>query len=372
MSRGNILVVEDDLGLVEGIKAILELDGYRVATAENGLKALEMLHNGTTLPELIISDIMMPEMDGLQFLKTVRQEARWLQIPIIFLTAKGEKGDVQQGKRLGADDYLVKPFEAEDLLIAVDARLRRQRNLIEAHNSTVNDLKRNILTVLNHEFRTPLTFVVAYADMVANNDPGALSDQELLTFLKGVNTGAVRLRQLIENFILLVELETGDASRTFEWRRSLIEDMPQIMRDARERVMYVEPFKHTCTLHVDEKLPAFIGDREYLTIALTQLLSNAVKFSPPDKPVEMGAYAEEDWVFLWVKDQGRGIPKSEMKSMWEMFYQINRSMHEDRGTGAGLSIVRGIVHMHCGRVRVTSRVGQGSMFTIMLPLKSGD
>lgn len=371
MTRGQILVVEDDPGLIEGIRSILEIDGYEVMTAENGSRALTVLQS-EQIPDLIISDIMMPEMDGVQFLKAVRQESRWLNIPVIFLTAKGEKADIQQGKQLGVDDYLVKPFEAEDLLVAVESRIQRQRGLNDAYARRFDALKRSILTVLNHEFRTPLTFVVAYADMLKNHDSVSLSDQELLTFLKGVSTGAVRLRHLIENFIMLIELETGDALRTFIWRRSVIDNAERLLHHAYERVQNIEPFQNPVSISVPDDLPHFIADEEYITICIAQLLSNAVKFSTPAQPIEMGAYADAEWLYLWVKDEGRGIPKAEMKAIWDTFYQIKRTVYEDKGIGNGLSIVRGIVDMHGGRVRVNSQVGQGSLFTIAIPLNPGE
>lgn len=367
MQRDRILIVEDDPGLVEGIRTILEIDQYDVLTANNGEQALELMHQTASPPDLIVSDIMMPRMDGLQFLRQVRQKPEWVSIPVIFLTARGDRADIQQGKRLGVDDYLIKPFEAEDLLVAVESRLKRRRALDNAHNDNVNDLKRSILTILNHEFRTPLTFIVAYADMIANHDR-SIPDEELLTFLKGVGTGAVRLRQLIENFIMLVELETGDARRTFEWRRSTITDTEAMLRDVRDKAMQLEPFPHSCVYDIDPDLPPFVGDREFIMVALGQLLNNAVKFSPPDRPITLGAHRRDESVCLSVSDRGRGIPPEQIESIWETFYQIDRPIHEDRGTGSGLSIVRGIVEMHRGKVDVTSTVGHGTTVTLRLPL----
>src|SRR5262245_22614694 len=103
MSKARILIVEDDANLLDGIRTILELDHYTVLTADNGLHALQVLRTQPALPELIVSDIMMPQMDGIELLQQVRKESRWVAIPFIFLTAKGEKSDIQRGKRLGVD-----------------------------------------------------------------------------------------------------------------------------------------------------------------------------------------------------------------------------------------------------------------------------
>jgi CheY-like chemotaxis protein len=157
---------------------------------------------------------MMPEMNGYEFFEAVRLDKNWTAIPFMFLTAKGEKSDIRAGMSIGADDYVTKPFAAEELIDAVEARLRRHKELQVLRDTQVNDVKRNIMTILNHEFRTPLTYVVAYADML-NRDAETLSYGDIKMFLQGVNAGADRLRRLIENFILLVELETGESERTY-------------------------------------------------------------------------------------------------------------------------------------------------------------
>nr|PZN53351.1 MAG: hypothetical protein DIU68_12760 [Chloroflexota bacterium] len=368
MSRATILVVEDDPNLLEGIRTILELDGYETITAENGQQALELLHYNGSHPDLIISDIMMPNMDGIELLKAVRKEPRWLMIPFIYLTAKGDKTDMQRGKRLGVDDYLIKPFEAEDLLIAVESRLRRHEALNAIHEQRVANLKRNILTILNHEFRTPLTFIVAYADMLTNHNANELSDQDLLAFLKGVKSGATRLRYLIENFILLVELETGDAARTFEWRRMPIYDAGELLAEAANRALMSIETERFFTLNISPNLPLFVADREYLIIALTQLVVNAFKFSPPDSPVILGANADRDEIHLWVQDFGLGIPEHELEAIWQLFYQVHREHDQDQGAGSGLAIVHGITRLHGGRISVQSEVNYGSIFTISLPV----
>ncbi len=373
-SKGRLLVVEDEVNLLEGIRTVLELEGYDVITAENGAQALEQLRRGHPLPDLIVSDIMMPVMSGSELLTEVRKNPDWITIPFIFLTARSEKTDVQLSKQLGADDYLIKPFDPPDLLIAVEARLSRIKAISSASRSALVDLKQRILTILNHEFRTPLTYVVAYADMLSNAEAYTLSDEETLTFLKGVNTGAVRLRRLIENFIQLVEMETGDARRNYEMRRTFIEDLPELIREAAEEV-FTSAVKHTVTMDVKGALPAFLGDLHYLRSAIIHLLDNAIKFSPVDKSIVIGARTAvlpqkgEPGVEIWVRDYGRGIDAVEQRRIWESFYQIDRDTFEDQGAGTGLAIVKAVAELHGGEVAVQSALGAGSTFSLFLPLK---
>jgi two-component system, sensor histidine kinase and response regulator len=369
MSKATILVVEDDRNLMQGIRDILELQEYSVLTANNGLDGLDIMQKRPAPPDLIVSDIMMPGMNGYEFFEAVRNELRWTAIPFIFLTAKGEKADVRAGKSMGADDYVTKPFDAEDLLIAVDAKLRRRREIEMVNDSRITDVKRSILTILNHEFRTPLTYVVAYADML-NRDAADLSYDEIRTFLKGVNAGADRLRRLIENFILLVELETGEAQRTYGWRKQRVSNFKDLLSQAlAAEGPYAAEKDVPLELAADASdLPPVMADVEYLKAAVTRLIDNAIKFT--DKAgcaVTLAAYAEDQAVCFSVSDQGRGIPSDELESIFEVFYQIDRERFEDQGAGAGLPIVKRIVEVHGGRIDVSSTPGQGSQFVIRLP-----
>jgi len=122
-----ILVLDDNYDFLTNIELILEMEGYRVLAARSSAEALALLKQ--TTPDLIISDIMMPEMDGYEFYQHVRQSPELLSIPFIFLTAKGDREDIRFGKRLGVDDYLTKPLEPNDLLIAVESKLRRLREI---------------------------------------------------------------------------------------------------------------------------------------------------------------------------------------------------------------------------------------------------
>ncbi len=367
MNKAKILIVEDDPNLLEGIRAVLELEHYTVLSAENGEQALMMLSVQPTLPDLIVSDIMMPRMDGVQLLENVRQNQAWVAIPFIFLTARNGKIDLLLGKKLGADDYLVKPFDADDLLVAVESRLKRHQLIDQAKNEEIGDLKKKILTILNHEFRTPLTFLVAYTDMLNEQQIVHQNDTETASFLRGINVGSVRLRRLIENFIYLVELETGDAKRIYEMRKMPLRNLIDVLVNAQATVLVNFPDRHF-SLAIDDDLPTVIADPEYLSIAIIQLLENAIKFSRLDQPIELGAQRVEGELVIWVKDMGRGIDELERARIWESFYQINRAFYEDQGAGSGLPIVRGVVRLHGGRIDLESELGKGSTFKIILPI----
>jgi signal transduction histidine kinase len=365
-----ILVLEDDKPLMEGIRDMLELQGYRILTATNGVEGLQVMQSCAKPPDLIVSDIMMPEMDGYQFLTAVQRNPQWVDIPFIFLTAKGEKEDVREGRMLGADDYVIKPFEADDLVVRIASKLRRSRQLRQTQETRVSDIKRRILSVLHHEFRTPLTYVVAYSDLL-DGDLSNMTFEEIKEFLSGVNSGAQRLRRLVENFILLVELETGEVANTFAWRKRPIAEVASIFKAVEENVqpaLAATQVKVQLEIVPPADLPPFIGDSEYLSIVLTRLVDNAIKFSDkPNSTVRLSASFDDRCVYFHVTDQGRGIPAEELTNIFELFYQIDRQKFEDQGTGAGLTIVKRIVELHNGTINVQSQLGTGSTFTIGIP-----
>lgn len=363
-TKATLLIVEDDVHLLGGIKDILELDDYEVLTAQNGREALNVIDG--TQPDLIVSDIMMPKMDGIELLKSVRE--RMSTIPFIFLTARGERSDIHRGRRLGVDDYLIKPFEAEDLLVAVESRLQRVKAYHAAAEGEVAGVKRNIVTILGHELRTPLTLVVGYAELLKDIDLEAMSHEELLAFLHGINDGADRLRRLIENFILLVEMETGDVGSTFEWRASTITDLERIVVAARDDVLNSVQEQYNVNVQIADNLPAIRGDRDYLMNVFRELVDNAVKFSLEGSQIDITVTSDDNCVYVEVYDRGRGIPAAELQRIWDTFHQVDREAYEHQGGGSGLSIVRGLVQLHGGRVEVTSTEGQGSTFTVTLPV----
>ncbi len=369
MNKRHILVVEDDASLLAGIQEVLELSDYQVSVAANGEEALKLLETCPSQPDLILSDIGMPGMDGYQFLKAVRSHPEWLSIPFIFLSARGDKADIRRGKLDGADDYISKPFEFEDLLVTIQARMARHEELIEAQESRLQVLKRRILHVLNHEFRTPLSYVVSYADLMATSQTFEHS-QELRQYINGILYGSERLSSLIESFLVLAELESGFGQRVYDYRRAVIPAIERLVENVVEAARPIADEQDvTLSLRICKPLPELMGDAAYLEIALRQLVENAIKFSPHGQKADVivEVAADGKYVQVSVCDQGRGITAEEQQKLFDIFHQVDREKLEQQGIGAGLAIVWHITQLHKGEIVVESTPGKGSCFRLRLP-----
>lgn len=375
-TKGKILIVEDDVFLLESIRDILEFAGYNVITATNGQLGIEALRGEQTPPDLIVSDIMMPMMDGYQFLNAVRAELDWIDVPFIFLTAKGERVDANFGKELGADDYITKPYLPDDLLVAISSKLRRHRQLKLRRDQQIGQTKRNLLTLIHHEFRTPLTYVVAYNDLLKGSVEDIQDIEGLRLYLSGIDKGAKRLRRLVEDFILLVELETGEARESYKLHGTPLNDYNILIKPLKEEFgeSFEEHKRPTQPLqtNIADNIPPIFGYTQYLRKAIECLLDNAIKFGPRDNDIQLDIRSDDDGHILFsVSDRGRGIPPNEIDQIFEPFYQIDRQQNEDQGAGAGLTIVKGVAELHGGEIRVESSEGEGSVFTLVLPAYNG-
>jgi signal transduction histidine kinase len=372
IGKGLILIVEDNKIMLDGIRDILEMADFQVATALDGQQALHWMEQHH--PDLIVSDIMMPRMDGYELFSTVRANPKWLSVPFIFLTAKDQRTDVRLGKQLGADDYLTKPFDPEDLLVAVEAKLERAAALQAATEAEVSRLKQNILNTLSHEFRTPLTYIRGYLDLILQEGSDQLSMEELYGFLQRVKRGSDRLNKLVDDFIFLVMLETGEAATTFQWERMYFEGLRSLIEVVVQQKTSLAR-KQSVQLGVDvpESLPGAVLHVDFIRDALERLIDNGIKFSNPEQGrVLVRATVDEAWIYVSVQDNGIGIAAEEIPNLFKRLHQINREYLEQQGVGAGLAIAKGIAEIHDGFIEVYSELGVGSRFTIVLPIAKED
>ena len=365
MEKQHILVVEDHGPLLAAIQHVLELENYSVMTAIDGLEALELMKQ--VRPDMIIADIMMPRMDGYDLYKAVRARPDWVPIPFIFLTARSEKEDMLKGKSMGVEDYIIKPFDPQELLIAVQARLGRAQAIQEATEASFEQLKQQIINTLSHELRTPLTYIQGYTALALESPPSA---EDFKDFLLSIKRGADRLTRLVEDMLLLVRLDTGQAADEFQVLSSLQNDLGEVVkRTVRQHEGQASEQGVKLEVELADDLPATHMSEPFFVDALDRLLNNAIRFCRyGEQWVKVTTRANDNWIEIAVQDNGIGIAADQIPHLFERFRQIDREEMEQQGAGLGLSIAQQLIKLHDGKILVESKLGEGSTFTIRLPI----
>lgn len=203
--QAKILVIEDIYYLRNDVMDLLRFEGFDVRGAENGLVGVQVARD--YMPDLIVCDIMMPEMDGYEVLEVLRSERETSTIPFIFLTAKTDRIDVRQGMGKGADDYVTKPFLGHELMETIRMQLRKQAERREKEKAALDALRENISTALPHELRTPLNTIIGFSDMLTM-EASEISPPVITEWAQHINLAALRLYRLVENYLTYVRIET--------------------------------------------------------------------------------------------------------------------------------------------------------------------
>ncbi len=374
MQKATILLVEDEPAMLEGMYDLLQVVdvGYdlHVLTADNGQAALRVAEKEP--PDLIVSDIMMPTMNGYELLQTVRRNPEWTHIPFIFLTAKGRYEDIHKGRVSGANLYITKPFNPTELVELIEVQLDRSMQLQLMRHESLGLLKRNLMKILNHELRTPLTYVTAYLDMI-KVDTNRGIDGNFPEYLRGIQAGCVRLTQLVRDFIQVLELRTGETEDHINQSAVMLDDLPTLLSELVEQARPLAK-ELGITLDYDEpaKLPLLRGVPGMLQDAIGRILDNAIKFTSQFRArsgnVHVNTAVIDQEIHISVSDEGMGFPEQATNRLFDLFYQHDRMKFEQQGAGIGLTIAQGIVTLHGGRIEVESVEEEGSTFTIVLPL----
>ena len=365
-----IMFVDDNSALLRSMERLLRVEGYQVVLAVDGAEALVHLETAPLLPDLIISDIAMPHMDGFEFFEAVRSNDEWLDIPFLFLTARDQIDDLRRGYSLGADDYLVKPLDQERLLLVVRSKLKRRTELMEriqVQQDALDKAKANLALMVAHELRTPLVSISMVADILTR-EMTQMDNVQVRDLLATMQSGSIRLTRLVEQMVMYVQLQSGalgDAVQMhlqpMEVRNTIVGSIKRARQfDYRRRRIPIQFEAHAEGAQV-------AGDSNSLRHALSEVMTNAIMFSHDDAHIVVTEWVEDDLVWTTVSDDGPGIPPDELLRVFEPFYQVNRQRHEQQGIGLGLTLAKGIVEAHHGSVQIQSRVGQGTLVTLALP-----
>jgi signal transduction histidine kinase len=367
-----VLLVEDNINISENISLELSMNGYEVSQAVNGQEALDILSSMSTLPDIIVSDINMPCINGYELLANCQRNPNWSGIPFIFLTALADRKDIMTGKKLGVDDYLVKPFRGDELIVAIENKLKRVEQLKVEAERKLDGTRRELLTIIAHELRTPLSAIYGGAELLADS-LADIPDSMSKRMLNLVQSGAKRMRRLVDQIVFLTQLDTGSLAQSLQNNvRSY--DM-RIMVERAYKLLEEEWLPDAPPVVFDFHLPAdpvmVTGNADFLAVMVGEGIRNATTFSPSGGQVEIELSYDDQFAYVMVTDHGAGIAPDDLERIFNRFVQINREKFEQQGTGLGLALAREGARLHQGDCIIESAVGLGTRFVLKLPLAVG-
>jgi signal transduction histidine kinase len=361
----HILVVDDNADMREYVARLLR-SRWRVTTAGNGRQALGLIAEHEF--DLVISDVMMPQLDGLGLLQAIKSRPETADLPVVLLSARAGEDSRVDGMAAGADEYIVKPFTAQQLLAQVSAQLtirqmgRRgaaERERLRREAEAANRAKDEFLAMLSHELRNPLA-PISTAIQVMRLRGAAVPE------LGTLERQTAHLTRLVDDLLDVSRITRGK----IELRKANVEIGDAVLRAMEMAGPLLEQRAHRVSIEgVPRRGLAVHGDAERLAQVLFNLLANAAKYSEPRSAIVVRAWRESDRVRLAVRDEGVGIAPDMLERVFDMFVQQGQTIERSQGgLGLGLTIVRSLVEMHGGRATARSAgPGQGSEFMIDLP-----
>lgn len=364
-----ILVIEDEASVRENLIELLAEEGYQVIGAQDGEEGVQRVWE--ELPDLVICDIMMPKLDGYGVLARVSRDVRLAGIPFLFLTARVAREDLRKAMELGADDYITKPFTRSEVLQAITTRLGRLQRMEALTEKKLTDLSDRIITDLPHELMTPLSVVIGFSEVLANQ-VDVLTRDEMRKLARDMHRSAYRLLHLIQNSLLYAEIRTlnSDFSRQLEFLASLgpltaapllemIENKAQLMDRAADLQVTAQP--------------AFLKITEqHLEKIIDEILDNAFRFSKSGAQVVVeGVQLPDAQVYrLRIRDHGRGMTAEQIRRV-DGLTPFDRHVYERQGLGMGLVLAKQLCRLYQGSLGIQSVPGEGTLVEVILPARSG-
>jgi len=373
--KNNILIVDDDDFNLDVLNEILRHD-YTIYTAAKGQQAIEMAN--TITPDLILLDIIMPDMDGFEVLKILKSYERTKNIPVIIITVLENVSDEEKCFDLDAADYIHKPFSIKVVKLKVRNQMQivnQMRELIKLHDELeaavveakfANKAKSSFLARMSHEIRTPLNAVLGISEIRLQDED--LQDEIREAFLRIYNSGDLLL-SIINDILDISKIEAG--------KLELVNEQYQVLSIIYDTV-FVNMIKYENNgveflVNINENIPAFLrGDEIRIKQILNNLLSNAFKYTAAGE-VELCAEAERSEngivnIVFRVRDTGQGMTEEQLDKLFDEYTRFNMESNRSTvGTGLGMGITQNLIRMMNGEIKAQSEFGKGTVFTVRLP-----
>lgn len=348
--KPTILTVDDDPIILDMYQAVLDQE-YQLFTALSGQEALDILKTHPRV-DIILSDIMMPGMDGYETCRRIRQNPSFAHIKVILVSSKMRLDDRLSGYQVGADDYITKPFEASELLAKVQVFLRLK------NAEEIDQIKNNFISLVNHEARTPLTAIFGYAELLQQSPGLSAQDQ---SFVAKILESANELLRSSEKTVLLSNLKSGNVTLRecdIDLQRLLAKRLRKFHDSAAAKQVSLEL---RCGA-----APRICGDLKLLATAIDALIENAVKFARNQTPVQVTAGNHQGQVDIEVANHGEKIAPAHLESIFDELAARDIEHHQ-KGHCMSLAIARRIAEAHGGSLAARNET-DGPVFTLSVKI----
>jgi len=358
-NKPHVLVVDDELGPRESLKMILN-PYYNVHVADRGVQAVELLDKVPV--DLVTLDMKMPGLTGIDVLEKVKK--RDPDIEAIIITGYGSLDTAIEGLRLGAFDYISKPFDVNHILSLVRRGIERRHA-----KAKLRQVKSDFLSNISHELRTPLSVVVGFVYLLLNQVVGNLTEEQQKV-LETVYRNSEELLELIDNVLWMTSLNAGDTAakvERFDAREIVNETVKRYERVMREKGLAL-------SVDIPDTGLPMVSDRSKMERIFQNVFNNAVKFTVQGEIRVKARFTEERArIVLEVSDTGIGIEKSKMESIFEPFQQADNSIHRPfSGLGLGLTVARRMAELVGATLEVKSEVDTGTNVVMKFPAQGAE
>ncbi|NER35083.1 MAG: hybrid sensor histidine kinase/response regulator [Oscillatoria sp. SIO1A7] len=375
-----ILVIEDEKFVRENIVDLLAAEDYEVLEAENGLAGLELAE--AKRPDLILCDVMMPKLDGYGVLQRLRKNPETATIPFIFLTARGEKTDIREAMNLGADDYLLKPFNRLELLEAIKARFKQKLAADRRLREKLDNLRLSLAGLLPEKLKEPLTRIIGFSYLLGE-EAIDMDGEEIQEIAKYIERAAKKLSRLTENLLLYAELENivGDEKAIASLRHNQTREVDALIAEVATQKAREQERQGDLELSLSPAMVKISKNR--LKKLVEELADNAFQFSQPGSPVRIVGkiapvpeavpenrrqnFCSLSFVFvLQAIDRGSGMTAKQVNAIAD-YMQFSQKLYDRQSSGLGLAIAKRIAELHGGELTIDSTPGQGTTVQVILP-----
>lgn len=354
-----ILIVDDVPKNIQVVATQLQKAGYSISFAQSGQGAIELCHNENF--DLILLDIMMPEMDGFEVCRHLKAEKQFEDLPIIFLTAKSDTDSISKAFEVGGVDYLTKPFKSEELLARVytHVTLKKQKEELKELNAT----KDKFFSIIAHDLRSPFAGLLGFTELLLE-ESRTTDPNQLKHYIKLMHQSAKQGFDLLMNLLEWSRANTGriSFSPTYLGLRKSVTETAILLSNTAEK-------KHIAIDNkVPEKLKVF-ADANMLKTVIRNLVSNAIKFTPEKGRIYIDAEKLPDgMVKVGVHDTGIGIPAQKIDKLFQIDKNVStKGTANETGTGLGLLLCEEFTEQNNGVISVESTEGQGTSFYFTVP-----